>query len=152
MNEKLTKVSEVKLIYTSNVKASERIRIKDSQSAFCVFWDYWDKEIIEHTEQVVLLLLSRSKETVGIVLISKGGTSGCIMDTKVILQYALKANAHSIIQAHNHPSGKKNTSEADLKVSKRIKSACELVDLHLLDHIIITAQGEYTSIADEGGM
>lgn len=152
MIEKLTKVAEVKLIYTSNVKSSERIRIKDSQCAFRVFWDYWDKEIIEHTEQVVLLLLSRSNETIGIVVISKGGTTGCIIDTKIILQYALKSNAHSIILAHNHPSGNKSPSDADLKVSKRIKSACELVDLHLLDHIIITPQGEYTSIADESGM
>jgi len=57
---------------------------------------------------------------------------------KLILQYALKANAHGIILAHNHPCGNLNPSEADLKITERIKLACETVEISLIDHLIIS--------------
>jgi DNA repair protein RadC len=101
----INKVSEVKLIYKNRVKASERIRIQNSQDAFDVFWSTWEEETVEHIEEMKMLLLNRSNDVLGVVSISRSGTSGTVIDTRLILQYALKANAHCIILAHNHPSG-----------------------------------------------
>ena len=84
------------------------------------------------------------------VSLSKGSTCGSIVDVKVILQYALKANASSIIAAHNHPSGNREPSEADRKITERIKKACELLDVSLLDHLIILQDERYYSFSDEG--
>jgi DNA repair protein RadC len=144
----LSKVSEVKLTYKNKVPAKDRIQIKNSCDAFDVFWSAWDKEVIEHIEEMKMLLLDRSNKVLGIVSLSKGGTSGTIIDIKLIMQYALKANAHGIILAHNHPSGNLKPSEADLKITERIKKACVTLDIQFLDHIIISPAKEYWSTND----
>jgi DNA repair protein RadC len=135
----MNKVSEVKLIYKNHIKPSERIHIEGPQDAFDASWGAWDLETIEHIEEMKMLLLDRSNKALGIVTVSKGGTTGTVIDTKLILQYALKANAHGIILAHNHPSGNMNPSEADLKITERIKIACEAVEISLIDHLVISS-------------
>lgn len=144
----MNKVSEIKLIYKNHIKPSERIRIKGPQDAFDAFWDTWDQETVEHIEEMKMLLLDRSNKALGIVTISKGGTTGTIIDVKLIMQYALKANAHRIILAHNHPSGNLNPSEADSKVTELIRKACKILDMKLLDHLIISPGETYRSMQE----
>ena len=64
-----------------------------------------------------MLLLDRSNKVLGIVSLSKRGTTGTIIDIKLIMQYTLIANAHGIILAHNCPSGNLNQSETDRKIT-----------------------------------
>ena len=52
--------------------------------------------------------------------------------------------------AHNHPSGNLNPSSSDLKITQKIKEAGNLMDIQLLDHLIITSEDEYFSMADSG--
>jgi len=148
MTDKNNKVSEVKLIYKNKIKAADRIQIKNAQDAFGVFWDAWDREVIEHIEEMKMLLLDRSNRVLGIVSLSKGGTTGTVIDIKLIMQYALIGNAHGIILAHNHPSGNLNPSEADNKITERIERACNTLEINLLDHLIISAASKYISIID----
>ena len=54
-----------------------------------------------------------------------------------VVKEALKLNASSLILTHNHPSGLSLPSEADKRLTVRIKEACALVDLRVLDHIIV---------------
>ncbi|MCK5793222.1 MAG: hypothetical protein KAH12_00840 [Anaerolineales bacterium] len=58
-DSKLYKTAEVKLTYMTDVKSSERIRIRNSEDAAAAFFDVWDFQSIEHTEEVKLLLLNR---------------------------------------------------------------------------------------------
>jgi DNA repair protein RadC len=104
-DDKLYKAAEVKLTYETRVKASERYCIKKAEDAAELFFKVWDKSTIEHVEEVKLILLNRASRVLGITTISKGGLSGSIIDTRVVLQYAIKANASAVILAHNHPSG-----------------------------------------------
>jgi proteasome lid subunit RPN8/RPN11 len=60
-----------------------------------------------------------------------------VVDQKLIFQTALKVNATSIIAAHNHPSSNPDPSEADLKITRKIKDSGILLDIPLLDHLII---------------
>ena len=53
------------------------------------------------------------------------------------MRYALRVNAAALVIAHNHPSGFVEPSEADKKITRRVKDACALVDIRLLDHFII---------------
>ena len=62
---------------------------------------------------------------------------------------ALKANATAIMLAHSHTSGNLQPSDADGSITKQIKEAGKILDIPLLDHIILTADG-YLSMADEG--
>jgi DNA repair protein RadC len=141
-------ISEVKLIYSTKVKASERSQIKCSRDAFELFTDTWDQRTIEHVEEFKLMLLTRSNRVLGIASISKGGISGTVTDVRIILQYAIKSNACGIILCHNHPSGNLNPSESDTRLTNKVKESCCVMDLQLLDHLIISADEGYYSFAD----
>ena len=85
----------------------------------------------------------------GFTKISSGGTTGTVVDLKVVFQTALKVNAHFIILCHNHPSGNLKPSEADIRITKSIKDAGRFMEIPLLDHLIITDES-FFSFADDG--
>ncbi len=148
MKEKNLKVSEVRLVYKNKIKSKDRIHIRNAQDAFEVFWEAWDKSVIEYIEEMKMLLLDRANNALGIVSLSVGGTAGTVTDIKLMMQYALKANAHGIILAHNHPSSNLNPSESDKKITDRINRACNTLEISLLDHIIIAPNKEFRSILE----
>ena len=143
-----TKVAEVQLSYKTTVKASERPQINTSEDVYRLLKENWNYEVIEFIEEFKVLLLNRANRVIGIVPISVGGTAGTIADPKVIYVSALKANAASIILAHNHPSGNLKASHADIELTKKLKNAGLFLDLPILDHIILTKDG-FLSFADE---
>lgn len=51
---------------------------------------------------------------------------------------------------HNHPSGDPDPSDADIELTGKIVKACNLMGIELIDHLIITSHGGYTSLADKG--
>ena len=142
-------VSEVKLIYQSRVKASERRKITGAQDAFDILYVYWDKDTIEHIEEFKIFLLNRANMVLGIASLFRGGVVGTVIDSRVIFQYALKANAAQIILAYNHPSGNLKPSDADISITKRIREGARQLDITLLDHIILTSDDKYYSFAEE---
>ena len=150
MKTQQTNISEVRLIYRTKVKASERLQIKCSKDAFDIFMENWDLDSIEHIEEFKLMLMTRSNKVLGIASISKGGISGTVTDVRIILQFAIKANSSGMIICHNHPSGNLNPSETDTKITQKIKEAGNLMDIQLLDHLILTLDGSYYSFADNG--
>jgi DNA repair protein RadC len=145
-----TNISEVRLVYRTNVKASDRPLVKCSKDAFEIFMESWDLDSIEHIEEFKIMLLNRSNRVLGISSLSKGGTTGTVVDIKLLLQYTIKSNANAIIICHNHPSGNLQPSEADTKITKKVKDSAILMDIQLLDHLIIIPEGRYYSMADEG--
>jgi DNA repair protein RadC len=102
-------------------------------------------------EEFWLILLSRSNRVLDKIKISQGGVSGTITDIRIILQEALSRLASAIILAHNHPSGNLSPSEADKKISIKIKDAAALMDISVLDHLII-GENDYFSFADQNLM
>jgi hypothetical protein len=62
---------------------------------------------------------------------------------------AIKSLSKAMIVSHNHPSGNKNPSEADRRMTKKLKQAAALFDISVLDHVIATSAGYY-SFADNG--
>lgn len=143
------RVAEVKLSYTTKIKASERPKIDCSKAAYDIFHTHWNNAI-EHTESTYLLLLNQANRVLGISILSNGGTTGCIVDPRIIFQLSLKSSASNIILAHNHPSGNVKPSDADLSITRKIKDGGKLLEINLLDHIILTAYDGYYSMADEG--
>lgn len=141
-------VSEIKVSYTDKVKASERAKITASKDAANIYSTVFE-DCIQHHEEFYVMLLNRSNRVLGISCISKGGIAGTVVDVKIILQTALKTNASGLIVAHNHPSGNLTASREDIKITEKLKNACNILDLSLLDHLIITEEG-YLSFADEG--
>ena len=143
-------ISEVKLIYRTQIKASDRLQVKCSKDAFDLFMENWDLDPIKHIEEFKLMLLNRSNRVLGITSLSKGGTIGTVVDIKLLLQYTIKSNANAIIICHNHHSGNVQPSESDLAITRKIKESGNVMDVQLLDHLIIIPEGKYYSMGDEG--
>jgi len=140
-------IAEIKISYSHKVKPSDQVKVTGSSDVYKYILPLWPD--IDYIENFAVLLLSRGNRILGIRNISKGGQSGTVIDVKVILQATLKANASAIICIHNHPSGTMQASDADLRITKKIKDACTLLDISMLDHVIISSES-YLSMADEG--
>jgi DNA repair protein RadC len=82
-------LAEVRLVYRTKVKSSDRPQIKSSRDAFEILLNAWDLDSIEHCEEFKLLLLNRAYKVLGLAKISQGGTSDTMTDIKIILQYAI---------------------------------------------------------------
>jgi DNA repair protein RadC len=150
MKTQQTTIDEVRLICRTKVKTSYRLPVKCSKDAFDIFMENWDLDSIEHIEEFKLMLMTRSNKVLGIASISKGGISGTVTDVRIILQYAIKANASSIIICYNHPNVNAQPSESDLTITRKIRESCNVMDIQLLDHLIAIPEGTYYCIADEG--
>ena len=79
----------------------------------------------------------------------RGTIDGTSVYPREVVKEALAVNAAAVILAHNHPSGVAEPSQADERITRRLKSALELVDIRLLDHLIIGDAGT-TSLASRG--
>ncbi|WP_339870248.1 JAB domain-containing protein [uncultured Algoriphagus sp.] len=145
----LFEVAEIKLSYSAKVKSFQRPRVASSRQVYEVFAKAWDQDRIEFVEDFKVMLLSRANRVLGIVNISSGGTAGTVVDVKLVYAAAIKANSSSLILAHCHPSGNLLPSEQDKRLTQRIKKAGEILDIPVLDHLIMTAEGYY-SFSDEG--
>lgn len=144
---KLQKVAEIEISYKPLVKPSEMVKISCSSDAEKIFRSIWDSSMT-YRESFYALYLNRANKVLGYQLISIGGLTGTMVDTRCIFQAVLKANATSIILAHNHPSGSKEPSNSDITITKKIKDAGKLLDISLLDHLIML-EDDYVSFADE---
>jgi len=142
-------IKEIRVSYSSG--NNDKIKITNSKDSFELLKSCWSMNNIELQEEFKVLLLNRNHQVLGIYPLSKGGVSGTLVDAKLVYSVALKCNASSIIVAHNHPSGNLKPSEADLRLTKKLKQAGTYLDIMLLDHLIITKNGYY-SFSDESQM
>jgi len=142
----LITVKENKEILFPPVK--EPTAICSSKDAYTVLHKYIGT--IQH-EEFWVITLNRAHKIIHTLKISQGGLTGTIIDTRLIIRNCLEDKATAFIISHNHPSGNKRPSEADINITKKIKDAGKLMELTLLDHVIITPQ-TYFSFADEGLM
>lgn len=142
-------IAEISIKYTPKFKMSELPKITCSMDAYKVLSENW--ESLVHVESFKVILLNRANKVLGVSNISKGGVAGTVADVKVIFQTALKANASSVILAHNHPSGNTHPSDNDIKLTRKLYAAGKTLDISVLDHLILT-DSTYYSFADEGVM
>lgn len=128
-----------------NGEALERKKITSSRSVF----EYVQPLLgdLAH-EEFWVLFLNNSNKVIKSEQLSKGGITGTIVDVRLAFKQALQLGAVSIILAHNHPSGTLKPSQADIQLTKKIKTAGESLDIKVLDHLIITEKA-YFSFADE---
>ena len=124
----------------------KQTQIKSSQNIYEVFHPLLCDLV---HEEFWILLLNRSNKIIDKKRISSGGITGTVVDTRLILKTALDQLATGLAVCHNHPSGNLKPSRSDIETTKKIKNACQAVDILFLDHIII-GKNNYFSFADEG--
>lgn len=146
------KIPEIQLKYSFRVKKADRVQVRNSKDLFHALLGIWDHDTLDYREMFIALYLNRCNHVLGYRIISVGGTAGTVVDAKQVLAIAVKANASSIVLAHNHPSGQNQPSSHDIELTRKIKAGGELLDISVLDHLILTSDYAYFSFADEGLM
>ncbi len=142
------KVNEIQISYKERVPAPFWKKIKSSEDASKLLYQHWNKNTIELQESFKVLLLNNSNKVKGIYQLSQGGITGTLVDLRILFAVVLKTLSVGIILTHNHPSGKLQPSDADKKITEKIKEAAALFDVTVLDHLIIAPNGDYYSFAD----
>ena len=103
-------------------------------------------------ESMFIIFLNRNNTTIHWAKISQGGVDETIVDPRLICKYAIDCLACAVILVHNHPSGNLKPSDSDNKNTKKVKQMLNVFDIELLDHIIVTEDGQYYSYAYDGGL
>lgn len=143
----MNEIAEIKLSYSSLGGKGERLKVSSNDDAYNFFKNNWDTGTLEMQEECKALMLNRSNMVLGIYSLSRGGISGTVVDIRLLLAAAIKACASGIILAHNHPSGNLKPSRQDISLTRKLTTACDYLDIQLLDHLIIT-KNDYASIKD----
>ena len=142
-------LAEITVSYSSKVKVAERRKVVSAREAEEVFREIWTKGTMELREEMYVLFLNRGNFLLGWCQTSQGGLSGTVCYPRMIFSVALKSLAVSLILCHNHPSGNLQPSAADIQLTKNLVEGGKFLEISVLDHLILTAEGFY-SFADEG--
>ncbi len=90
------------------------------------------------------IYLTHSNRVIECQKVSQGGVQGTVVDHKLIVKRALELLSTRLVLVHNHPSGAAEASEADRRLTRRLKEAAALFDIRLLDHLIIAREGDFS--------
>lgn len=140
-------VGEVELSYKPKFKNLHKV--VSSEDAYRYLLPTYKEGTICYKEYFKVLFLNQSNQVLGYTLISEGGITDTSVDVRVILQAALLTNSVAVILAHNHPSGNLKPSKEDLRLTKQVKEAAQLMRITVTDHLILS-DVSYYSFADEG--
>ncbi len=100
-------------------------------------------------EYFLALLLDTRNQLIRVAEISVGSLDSSIVHPREVFKEAISASAAAVIFVHNHPSGDTEASEDDIRLTKRLAEAGEIVGIDVLDHIIIGGKN-YVSLKKEG--
>lgn len=117
--------------------------------------EYWNATILKHpffnpeAECMVVLILNVRRRIKGHVFVATGTGDTILIHPTQVFRAAIVAGANSIILIHNHPSGDSSPSEADIKVTRDLIRAGQLLKLEVTDHVIM-GHGQRTSLRELG--
>jgi len=100
-------------------------------------------------EYFLALLLDTRNQLIKVSEIAVGSLDTSIVHPREVFKEAISASAAAVIFVHNHPSGDPEASEDDIKLTKRLAEAGELVGIEGLDHIIV-GDKKFLSLKREG--
>ncbi|ALC97557.1 MULTISPECIES: RadC family protein [Capnocytophaga] len=99
-------------------------------------------------EEFWVLYLNSTNRVIHKARLFSGGITHTTVDVRLLFKTALEQGAIALILVHNHPSGSITPSKEDIELTQRVKTAGDMLDIKLLDHVIVTEK-EYLSLLDE---
>ena len=96
-------------------------------------------------ECMAVLLLNTRRRVKGHHIVATGTQDTLLVHAREIFRLAIVTAAHAIVLMHNHPSGESAPSEADIKVTRDLIRAGQLLKIELLDHVIV-GNGNFSSL------
>ncbi|MBI2968890.1 MAG: hypothetical protein HYY40_13905 [Bacteroidetes bacterium] len=142
-------IPEIKIRYNRSEKKIFGGKITNSSEVAKFVRELYPKGELELQEQFFVLYLNQGNIIIGYYKHTKGTINATLADVRLILGVALKCGAVSIIFAHNHPSGNTKPSAGDELLTEKLKTAAQLMEITVLDHLIIT-KNSFFSFTDNG--
>lgn len=99
-------------------------------------------------ERAVLFAMDTDLKVMGVFELSKGNTDSTMVDIQSIFTRLLLCGSKRMVLAHNHPSQSRNPSKYDIKVTQKLKDACDMMNFIFLDHIIVTKNSMLSFFAE----
>ena len=146
-HKKLHIVHEVGVVYKRPLFESMP-KIQEANQIYTLMLNFVEPFSLDLKEFFWVVLLQNGR-VLGITEISKGDLTATVVNIREIVQLAILSNATSIVLCHNHPSGRLEPSLQDKQITEKVQSCCELFDVKLLDHLIISSEG-FVAFTDLG--
>jgi DNA repair protein RadC len=96
-----------------------------------------EKNRLKDVETFQIVLLNTRRRLIDVKDISNGTLDTILVHPREVFKFAIAANAAAVVLAHNHPSGDPMPSEADIKVTRDLIRAGQLLKIDVLDHVIL---------------
>jgi DNA repair protein RadC len=139
-------VASIELSKRMIFEKNEQISIKGSKDVF----EHFRVQITGKINESFYVLCLNTKNR---ILLSKeihrGFCNSVVTDMKILFSTVLQTGALSFICVHNHPSGDANPSSEDRELTIKIRQASKFLDLHFLDHIIVTTESYFSFFEKE---
>lgn len=106
-------------------------------------FEYWRTNVVQSDwfdpckEALVVLVLNARRKIIGHNLVALGTLDSCQTHPREVFRPAIVAAGSAIILMHNHPSGESTPSEADIRVTREIIRAGQLLKIDIVDHVIV---------------
>ena len=146
--EKINKLMNFCRLFNEVDFINEKPKIDSTTKAenFCknIFKGISDREYFK------MILLDTQNNFIDIITIDEGTINETAIFMREVIKEILKADASAIILTHNHPNNSLKFSDADIKTTQDIKIAVKTINVKMLDHILVTANGQTESMASLG--
>jgi antirestriction protein ArdC len=146
------KPKEFKIVALRECATPEEMQLCDTPAKAAA---YWKANIATHPhfnpecECFVVLFLNTRRRIRGHQFISVGSLDSVVVHPREVFRLAVASCASAIIAMHNHPSGESQPSEADIRVTRDLIRAGQLLRVELLDHIIV-GNNQHSSLRESG--
>ncbi len=142
----LIAVKELGRRYIAAHLQQEKIELSNSK----VLLDFLKFELLGEKQEVfAVLCLDAHLRKISFKKMFYGSLNSCEISINQLLRHAISQHASSLVIAHNHPLGMPQPSSADIELTQRILSACQLLEIKLIDHCIVSPEGS-CSLAELG--
>lgn len=143
---------EWKLIALRECPLPEQLQQCDTPERAVHYWNAYVKTATQFNSEcecLVVLLLNTRKRIKGHVFVSTGTLDTILVHPREVFRVAITSAAAGIVLVHNHPSGEAMPSEADVKVTRDLIRAGQILQIEVLDHVIVGA-GAHCSLRSLG--
>lgn len=131
---------------TKEIKGAEHPKIACPEDVVDFFKGFFNRK---KQEYFCVLNLDGNNQLISARIITIGLLNHSLVHPREVFKDAILDSAAAIIAVHNHPSGALEPSSQDVSITQQLKNAGEIIGIKLLDHIIISPQGSFTSLREK---
>lgn len=144
---------EFKVVALRECPLPENLHLADTPAAAAAYWSlhvptapYFNADI----ETAIVLMLTTKRRVKGHALVTMGTLDSAMVHSREVFRAAIVSAASAVILMHNHPSGDPTPSDADIRISRDLHRAGQLLKIDLLDSIVVGAAGRFASLRELG--